>query len=88
MWIDSLCTIQGSKGDWQANSSHISLFYANSILNIEALHGNDSHGGCIFGRDSTLLELLVIESSWTPSRTYEYVPPENENNFAVQNTSG
>jgi hypothetical protein len=88
IWIDSLCIIQDSKSDWEAECGQMSLVYTNGIINIAALHSKDSHGGCISGRDSTLLEPLVVESTWMPHKTYNYVFPEEEHIFPVLYTRG
>ncbi|RSL41210.1 hypothetical protein CEP54_015893 [Fusarium duplospermum] len=46
LWIDSLCIIQGSKEDWQIESSKMADIYHDSFLTIAAISSPDSRGGC------------------------------------------
>lgn len=46
LWIDSLCIIQDSAADWEAESSKMADIYHNSYLTIAAISSPDSRGGC------------------------------------------
>jgi len=68
LWIDSLCIIQGSSIDWQAESSHMSEVYQNGLCNLSATGASDSQGGLFFNRDlmsvlprKVLLEWIGVE---------------------------
>jgi hypothetical protein len=45
LWIDSLCIIQDSPSDWQAESAKMSRIYANAVLNISADASRNSYQG-------------------------------------------
>ncbi len=65
LWIDSLCIIEGSSIDWQAESSQMSEVYQNGLCNLSATGSSNSEGGLFFDRH--LLELLPCKVllSWT-----------------------
>ncbi|PQE26592.1 hypothetical protein CJF30_00001352 [Rutstroemia sp. NJR-2017a BBW] len=44
LWIDSLCIIQDSLSDWEAESARMGDVYTNSFLTIAATHSTNSHG--------------------------------------------
>ena len=50
LWIDSLCIVQDSKEDWEAESLHMKRVYNMSTLTIGAARGADSHAGCFVTR--------------------------------------
>ena len=52
LWIDSLCIIQDSKKDWQAESAAMGDVYGNSMLTIAAASATDSSKGCFFQRNA------------------------------------
>ncbi|KAL9615377.1 MAG: hypothetical protein Q9167_000205 [Letrouitia subvulpina] len=52
LWIDSLCIIQDSKKDWQAESATMGNVYGNSTLTIAAASAKDSYEGCFFQRNA------------------------------------
>ncbi|KAI4274739.1 MAG: hypothetical protein LQ337_003710 [Flavoplaca oasis] len=56
LWIDSLCIIQDDPNDWAFESSTMSRVYSNSVLNIAALWGDDSHSGCFVERNPFVTE--------------------------------
>lgn len=46
LWIDSLCIIQDSKEDWQAESSKMASIYANSTVTLAASRAASDSEGC------------------------------------------
>lgn len=46
LWIDSLCIIQDSAKDWEAESANMAGIYGGSYLTIAAMSSPDSEGGC------------------------------------------
>jgi hypothetical protein len=46
LWIDSLCIIQDSEEDWQAEAGKMSAVYRNAAFTIAAHGSGDSNGGC------------------------------------------
>lgn len=47
LWIDSICIIQDSEEDWDAESRQMKEYYRNSYLTISALQSPDSHHGIL-----------------------------------------
>ncbi|KAH7120496.1 heterokaryon incompatibility protein-domain-containing protein [Dactylonectria macrodidyma] len=65
IWIDSLCIIQDSAEDWQAESAQMNNVYRRSFLNISATGVGDSSGtGTLFRHRS----LDVGWVAWTTER--------------------
>jgi len=50
LWIDSLCIIQDSPADWEAEAIKMGSIYRNSIVTIAALGSTDSMSGCFTER--------------------------------------
>ncbi|EPE02322.1 het domain-containing protein [Ophiostoma piceae UAMH 11346] len=46
LWIDSLCIIQNSDADWQAEAGNVAAIYRNSFATIAAISSPGSQGGC------------------------------------------
>ncbi|KAK3358201.1 heterokaryon incompatibility protein-domain-containing protein, partial [Lasiosphaeria hispida] len=51
LWIDSLCIIQDSAGDWEVESAAMAKVYGHAHVNIAAASSLDSRGGLFFDRD-------------------------------------
>jgi hypothetical protein len=51
IWIDSLCILQDSPEDWQAEALQMDKVYRNCICNIAATGSSDSGGGLFQDRD-------------------------------------
>lgn len=47
LWIDSLCIIQNSLEDWEAESQNMGNIYTNAALTIAAVAAKDSDGGML-----------------------------------------
>ena len=47
LWIDSLCIIQDSSADWEAESALMGQVFSNALCVIAATASSDSHGGCL-----------------------------------------
>ena len=50
LWIDSLCIIQNSAADWEAEAAKMGNIYRHSLLTIAALSSTDSMSGCFAER--------------------------------------
>ncbi|KAK4119844.1 HET-domain-containing protein, partial [Parathielavia appendiculata] len=72
LWIDSLCIIQDSPGDWLAESSAMGQVYQNGLFNIAATASSDSTGGLFFDRDPRSVRPAIVATNWSdcPSSTY------------------
>ncbi|CAD6456372.1 68973a4e-32bc-455a-ac57-2f3cfafeab69-CDS [Sclerotinia trifoliorum] len=64
LWIDSLCIIQDSVADWQAESALMEDVYGNSSLNIMATASKDSHEGLSRVQNPILDPCLTVQSKW------------------------
>jgi hypothetical protein len=53
LWIDSLCIIQDSLADWQAESTEMGNIYRHGICNIVATGSSDNGRGLFQARDSS-----------------------------------
>ncbi|OCL07599.1 HET-domain-containing protein, partial [Glonium stellatum] len=51
LWIDSLCILQDSHSDWQAESVQMCEVYHSAILTISSSHSPDAQGGLFVDRD-------------------------------------
>ncbi|KAG4255687.1 hypothetical protein FPRO03_04636 [Fusarium proliferatum] len=47
LWIDSLCIIQDSQADWEAEAAKMADIYRSGYLNIAAVAASDAHEGFI-----------------------------------------
>jgi hypothetical protein len=47
LWIDSLCIIQDSRGDWETESANMGNIYTNASLTLAAAAAKDSDGGML-----------------------------------------
>ena len=52
LWIDSLCIIQDSPADWEAEAIKMGRIYRNSLVTIAALGSTDSMSGCFTEREN------------------------------------
>ncbi|KAK3358097.1 hypothetical protein B0T25DRAFT_440444, partial [Lasiosphaeria hispida] len=50
LWIVSLCIIQDSTADWEAESAAMARVYGLTSVNIAATSSLDSRGGLLFDR--------------------------------------
>ncbi|KAF2621816.1 hypothetical protein BU25DRAFT_326467, partial [Macroventuria anomochaeta] len=50
VWIDSLCIIQDSQGDWIKEAATMGLVYRHSVCTIAAAGAKDGDAGCFFDR--------------------------------------
>lgn len=62
IWIDSLCIVQNDPEDWRRESSLMVTVYGSSGLNISATAAKDGSVGCLFERDSTYAQGVVIKT--------------------------
>ena len=65
VWIDSLCIIQDSIGDWKAEASTMSNVYSHGILNLSATSPHSAIKGLIACRNSDLRPLWIEAQDMT-----------------------
>jgi len=66
LWIDSLCIIQDSSADWEAESAAMGQVFSNAYCVIAATASSDSYGGCLrWRRIQDLSDRRVIMKSGT-----------------------
>ncbi|KAK2605661.1 hypothetical protein N8I77_008484 [Diaporthe amygdali] len=63
IWIDTLCIIQNSPGDWKTESSKMHEYYGNCFLCIAATSAADHDGGCRT-RDLTIQHVGRGDDGW------------------------
>ena len=56
IWIDALCSLQGSQNDWQIESSKMDVIYGQAQLNIAVAGSKNADGGCFNKQSSTMFE--------------------------------
>ena len=61
IWIDSLCIIQDSKGDWTREAAVMQDVYQNSILNICASASAENSEASFQCRDTSLIVPLEVD---------------------------
>jgi Heterokaryon incompatibility protein (HET) len=54
IWIDSLCIVQDSPGDWEREAEKMSKVYAQAFCTISASGSTDAYGGCFKKRNPLL----------------------------------
>ncbi|KAL8710175.1 MAG: hypothetical protein Q9220_005258 [cf. Caloplaca sp. 1 TL-2023] len=64
LWIDSLCIIQDSTGDWLYEAGLMGRVYANSRCNIAATWNSSSGDGCFSERNVSEVEGIIVSPSW------------------------
>jgi hypothetical protein len=62
IWIDTLCILQDSESDWQAESLAMRYVYANSACNIAASCSEDAFGGLFRTREPADVEVGLFKS--------------------------
>ncbi len=60
LWIDSLCIIQDSLSDWEAESARMWDIYRNAVFNIAAKHSSSSRGGCFAPKSGSLARPCLL----------------------------
>uniref|UniRef100_A0A0B7JMX6 Heterokaryon incompatibility domain-containing protein n=1 Tax=Bionectria ochroleuca TaxID=29856 RepID=A0A0B7JMX6_BIOOC len=63
VWIDSLCIIQDSRADWEAEASQMAAVYSNAYVTVAASGSSDGTGGCRLG-DSKDVHVGPADLSW------------------------
>ncbi|KAL8883978.1 MAG: hypothetical protein Q9192_006950 [Flavoplaca navasiana] len=63
LWIDALCIIQDSQGDWLEESRTMSSIYSNSWLNLAATSSRDGSGGLYYPPNPALSNPLNVQYS-------------------------
>jgi hypothetical protein len=62
LWIDSLCIIQDSNHDWEAESALMSSVYSGSKINIAAAAARDGSDGCFCQPPGYIRSVYVEET--------------------------
>lgn len=63
LWIDSLCILQDSEDDWQAESSKMADIYSGSTCNVAASAAANASAGIFFERDDSLVRPCIVDST-------------------------
>lgn len=88
IWIDSLCIIQDSAGDWHREASRMENYYSNCFLNISALSARDSNVGFLNRRklapDVQLQDDLRLRHASRPWGTVFYNSPLSQRAWVLQ----
>ena len=77
VWIDSLCIIQGPKGDFPSEASKMHQVYRNSYCNIAVVDSADGNGGLFRERDPddiTPVRYQAEKSAMFGSKAWAAVP--------------
>jgi hypothetical protein len=79
IWIDSLCIIQDSRGDWLKESAMMGRVYGAAYLNIAATGAVDGSEGLLFDHDPRAVAPTQISIRWEgrPEKLYLVVEDEN-----------
>ena len=72
LWIDSLCILQDSVGDWQQEASLMADVYRGSLCNIAATAASNAYAGCLYKRRS-LLKPCIVKTMWNDGFNDEYI---------------
>ncbi|KAH7073372.1 heterokaryon incompatibility protein-domain-containing protein [Paraphoma chrysanthemicola] len=75
LWVDSLCIIQGSAGDWTLESSRMADVYGGSSLNIAATSARGTSEGCFFNRPERFVCQADV-STKDGTSSYDFVPDD------------
>lgn len=70
VWIDSLCTKQGSKDDWVKEAPRMHEVYGSSYLNIAATSARNSTEGLHRKRRINLLSPSIVPCNWQGRHRY------------------
>jgi hypothetical protein len=75
LWIDSLCILQDSAEDWQAESAVMGEIYQNSVCTIAATGSSDSSGGLFVSRNSMFFQsVAVVQHKNSPDKNVHVHP--------------
>jgi hypothetical protein len=64
IWIDALCIIQDSRGDWNREATTMADIYSNSYCNLAATSSKDCDGGLIKARNPDDLKPTLVQTHW------------------------
>ncbi|KAH7384940.1 heterokaryon incompatibility protein-domain-containing protein [Cadophora sp. MPI-SDFR-AT-0126] len=64
IWIDSLCIIQDSPGDWRREAMAMKDVYRNSMMNIAAAAAAENTESSFTARDASTISPLSIDIQW------------------------
>jgi hypothetical protein len=66
LWIDSLCIIQDSKTDWEAEAIRMGEVYGQSYCNLAATNSSDSDGGLFWDENPHSVRPIVLTPQIQP----------------------
>lgn len=64
IWIDSLCIIQGSEQDWNAEAPLMNQVYTNAFITLAAMASKDGYGGLFRRRNPDLVKPCKIRPTF------------------------
>ena len=73
LWIDSLCIIQDSATDWEAEAARMGSYYSHALFNIAAAGASNSSQGCFMQRDPRCVRSCRVRLSFV-SETNQDAP--------------
>ena len=73
IWIDSLCIVQDSKEDWEAEVGSMSDVYGYSTLNLIAAHARDGRDGCFGKRDVHSVRPCLVPNPFRPASNDSFI---------------
>jgi hypothetical protein len=82
LWIDSLCIIQDSTADWEAESAAMAQVYGRALVNIAAASSCDSTGGLFFDRDPDLVQPFTARSPGNGTLAEGWYPWQDSNKWS------
>lgn len=86
LWIDRLCIIQDSQGDWERESSTMCDVYANSSCNISATASTDPSGGLFRTREMNLIQAGTVTINADSAENKYYIVDQGYTDRHVSNT--
>lgn len=97
LWIDSLCILQDSVDDWEAEAAAMQDVYINGIYNIATVDSQNSEPGqvarrnslalrpCLIrGRPGENLEVRTSRRRVRPDRSWKEIPSLSTSGWVVQ----
>lgn len=67
LWIDSICIVQNSTDDWNAESILMDEVYGHALCTLAATSATDGNGGLIHGRHPSQVNMPEVSSVWNES---------------------
>lgn len=76
LWIDSLCILQDSAGDWAHEAARMGDVYRYGFITVAATGAANGSEGCYRNRDPRQIQRTTVTVGWSKSesRQYQVVP--------------